>query len=128
VIKRWRGEEEEAGSKERTGCMVIEKQKQNLAVSLVSLRKTTDLDAPRTHAVKTDQPAHARLVDLASDLGESRSRRVGRTVRTGRGDLSVDSGQEGGEGGEGGKGRHEHLEKSCFSCFFVCRVDVKGVV
>lgn len=77
-----------------------------------------------THAVKTDQPAHALLVDLASDLSESRSGRVGRTVRTGRGDLSVDSGQEGGEGGEGGKGRHEHLEKSCFSCF-LCVGDVE---
>jgi hypothetical protein len=84
--------------------------------------------ALETHAVETDQPAHARLVDLASDLSESRSGRVGRTVRTGRSDLSVDSGQKGGEGGEGGKGRHEHLEKSCFSCFFVCRFDVKGVV
>lgn len=116
MIKRWRGEEEEAGSKERTGCMVIEKQKENLAVSLVSSLETTK---PRrlldTHAVKTDQPAHARLVDLASDLGERRSGRVGRTVRTGRGDLSVDPGQEGGEGGEGGKGRHEHLERVVFA-------------
>jgi hypothetical protein len=114
-----------ARSKERTGRGTREAYRRQP----LYMRKTTrPRHAFETHAVKTDQPAHARLVDLASDLSESRSGRVGRTVRTGRGDLPVDSGQEGGEGGEGGKGRHEHLEKSCFSCFFVCRFDVKGVV